>query len=273
MKMQLALVTAAFALVGACGPPGPSTSAEDGKLLDRQTIVVPGPDKVKLSYLRAGDADGQRVIFVHGTPGEADGWRDFLLNVPSGSEFLAVDRPGFGRTSPDRAEPHLARQADAIAALLVERNGRKTILVGHSLGGPIIARVAVDHPGQVGGLLILAGAFDPSLEKIHPLQPVGELWGVRSLLPRAMRNANRELLPLKQELEQLVPLLSQIDVPVIVMHGSADQLVPVANVAFMQAHFGSSSSMDTDIIVGADHFLPWKHRPAIELALSRLTGR
>ncbi len=42
---------------------------------------------------------------------------------------------------------------------------QKTILVGHSLGGPVIARTAMDYPDLVDGLILVGGSIDPEMEK------------------------------------------------------------------------------------------------------------
>lgn len=253
-------------------PTGPAADDQHIAGIERAFYEVPGDPILRVSYLRAGAPNGRRVIFVHGTPGAADGWADFLLNVPPGLHYIAIDRPGFGATTPDRAEPSLRRQARALAPLLEARNGRWPILVGHSLGGPIIARVAVDQPDRVGGLLILAGSLDPALERVHPMQPVGEWWGVRSALPRRLRNANRELLLLKQELEALAPDLSNIRLPVTIVHGTADTLVPIANVDFMRKRLTAATPLVVQILPRQSHFLPWERRILIERALNAMLG-
>lgn len=269
MTVARALTAAAFLVGGGCSmPSGPAATETDLVGVERESYAVPGMAGLRVSYLRAGSRGGRRIVFVHGTPGSADGWADFLLNVPPGFEYVAIDRPGFGATVPDSAEPSLRRQAQALAPLLDRKGDHGPILVGHSLGGPIIARVAVDQPGRVGGLLILAGSLDPALERIHPLQPVGEWWGLRSLVPRRLRNANRELLPLKRELEALAPRLREIRVPVTIVHGTADTLVPVENVQFMKPRFAQATPLRTVLLDGQNHFLPWEHRPAVERALA-----
>jgi pimeloyl-ACP methyl ester carboxylesterase len=222
-----------------------------------------------MSMLRKGDAAGRRVIFVHGTPGSADGWARILAGPPPGAEFVAVDRPGFGATAPPDAVTSLRAQARAIAPLLVERGGGWPILVGHSLGGPIVAQVALDNPGRVGGLLVLAGSFDPALERVYGVQPMGEWPGVRSLLPRALRNANRELMALKPELEALAPRLPMLRCRVAVIHGTEDAQVPYANVAFLRPRL-PNARLTVRTLKGANHFLPWEHQPLVEETVAEL---
>jgi pimeloyl-ACP methyl ester carboxylesterase len=223
-----------------------------------------------VSYLRGGTPGGRRVIFVHGTPGDAAGWANLLRQAPPGFEFVAVDRPGFGQTLPAAALPTLQAQAAALAPLL--RPGGRAILVGHSYGGPVIAEAAAEHPDRVAGLVIVAGALDPAQEKVLAVQRMGEWWGIRSLIPRSLRNANRELLPLKAELLRLAPRLRLVRAPVIIIHGTEDTNVPFANVAFMRAHFVRARPLRTIVLPGADHFLPWTQGALIGRAVAQLAA-
>jgi pimeloyl-ACP methyl ester carboxylesterase len=190
-----------------------------------------------------------------------------LLTPPRGVEVVALDRPGFGLSEPVHAMPSLADQANAVCALLA-CDGRPTVLVGHSLGGPVVARVAADHPTRVAGIVLLAASLSPALETIHPLQRVGAWPPVRALLPRAIRNANTELLALKSELESLAPGLAQITAPVFIVHGTADDLVPVANVSYTQARLASACHVKTMLLEGRNHFLPWNSELEVRTAIS-----
>ena len=221
-----------------------------------------------VTVLRAGDPEGPRLIFVHGTPGDAGAWLDYLADPVPGWESVALDRPGFGESAPAGAVTSLEQQAAAIAPLLVQRRGRWPILIGHSLGGPIVVRVATDHPDRVDGLLIVAGNLDPGLEELHWYNHVATL--LEPLLSRPMRNSNRELTPLREELAALAARLPRLTCHVVLVHGTADRLVPYANVNFMQARFVNAGSLRLVSLPGADHFLPWTRQDVLREAIADL---
>ena len=257
-------VGVALAAVG-CTPPGPQQGADAVEGL-RSSVWVGGTVQAHISYLRAGDPTGPRVILVHGTPGVASDWADYLMQPPPGVEVVALDRPGFGRSGPPHALTGLAEQAAAVVALL-PADGRRVVLLGHSLGGPVVARVAADHPSRVQGLVLLAASLDPAQEQIHLLQHVGAWRPVSAMLPRAIRNANQELMALQAELESLALPLSKITARVVIVHGTQDDLVPVANVPYMQARLTGASEVQTVLLEGRNHFLPWNSRPAVDSAM------
>lgn len=232
----------------------------------RAQIAPGGAHAAPLSYLMAGDPGGPRIILVHGTPGAATVWADYLLAPPAGTQVLALDRPGFGHSGPDAAVPGLAEQAAAVVALLPD-DGRRVVLLGHSLGGAIVARVAADHPDRVSAIVLVAAALDPAQEHIHPLQQLGAWAPVRALLPRVIRNANAELMLLKPELETLAAALPRIRAKVLIVHGSADDLVPVANVDFVQARLSGARCVRTLLLPAGNHFLPWNREDVVREAL------
>lgn len=257
---------------GRGGPPGPSEPEDRVLSLQRSEYENPSNRDVRVSFLRAGSTNGRRVVFIHGTPGAARGWADFLINPRPGFEYIAIDRPGFGNSGPVDAVPSIPAQAAAIAPLLVARNGEWPILVGHSLGGPIIAQLASDIPERIGALVIVAGSLDPGLERIHWAQPMGQWPPIRRMLPRAYRNANQELMALKPDLERLSPRLAGLKCAIEIVHGTHDDLVPYENVAFMRARL-SSANLNVTGLEGRNHFLPWTSRAEIEAAILRAAGQ
>ncbi len=229
---------------------------------------------LKVSYISGVTAktDHQRLIFVHGTPGNARAFERYLLDPLPGFESISVDRPGFGKTLPRTPLPELRDQALALEPLLVERDGAWPILIGHSLGGPIIARAAAEFPDRLGGLVILSGSLDPSLEKIAWYQRIANFAFVPHMIPRALRNSNRELYPLKRELELLQPLLMKITCPVLIVHALDDSLVPYENVAYMKENFAEGVIREVVVLQGKDHFIPWNAEAEIREAILRLAA-
>jgi len=252
-----------------CAPPGPAAPEAAIRAM-RSSVEVGAPVSASVSYLHAGNPAGPRLLLVHGTPGSASGWADYLVNPPPGIEVVALDRPGFGQSGPDGAVTSLEAQAAAVVALF-PADGRPVVLLGHSLGGPIVARVAANHPSRVTAVVLLAASLDPAQESIHPMQRVGAWSPIRGMLPRAIRNANAELMALKPELEALATMLPLIKAKVVIVHGTQDNLVPVANVPFMQAHLTGARCVKTVLLEGRNHFLPWNSadvvRDAIRTAL------
>ncbi len=237
----------------------------------RQQIAVGAPLNITLSYLQAGNSKAPRLILVHGTPGAASGWSEYLINPPPGADVVALDRPGFGDSGPEGAVTSLEAQAAAVHALF-PADGRRVVLLGHSLGGPIVAWVAAEHPDRVAAVVLLAASLDPALEEINPMQWVGTWTAVRWALPRAIRNANAELIALKPELQSLASLLPKITAPVLIVHGTKDNLVPVANVPFMQAGLTSARCVKTQLLEGQNHFLPWNSTGIVRQAIAWALG-
>lgn len=256
----------AAGVIGSCSIPGPTSTQDQIAGLRSTTYEVGAPLDIRMHMQSAGDPKGRRVIFVHGTPGQAGAWLDYLANVPKGFEFIAIDRAGFGKSGPSGAVPSLADQARTLLPLLVKRDGGWPILVGHSLGGPIIAQAAVDFPDKIGGLIIAAGSLDPALERVQMIQYVGEKLGLTYLIPRRMRNANRELIALKKYLVALAPRLKDIQCPVAIVHGTVDTLVPFSNVTFMKVRM-QKAIVKVYALQGVNHFLPWNSKAVIDDAI------
>lgn len=213
------------------------------------------------------DTTAQRIIYVHGTPGDATSLQGYLIDPIKGFDSISIDRPGFGHTTPPTVALTLEEQAQVIEPFLVEREGKWPILVGHSMGGPIIAAVAGLYPEQVGGLVILAGSLDPELEEWKWYNRLVDTKLTAYMIPRSLRSSNRELYPLKEELEKLKPLLGQVTCPVVIVHAPDDMLVPFANVAYMEEHFPAGTVVETIVLDGKNHFLPWNSEEEVRKAV------
>lgn len=226
-------------------------------------------------YVAAG-AGQPAVHFVHGSPGTWEAWSGFLRDdeLRRLATLVALDRPGFGGTARGHAVGSLAEQAAAVVAVLDAEGGAPALLVGHSLGGPIVARVACERPDLVAGLVLVAPSIDPALEQRRWFNVAGSLRAVQWFLPVDFVTSNREIWPLREELEALAPRLREIAAPTIVVQGEADTLVDPANADFVARAF-TGAEVDLRRAERATHFLVWERpalvRDAVIDLLARLT--
>ncbi|UTW56346.1 alpha/beta fold hydrolase [Kordiimonas sp. SCSIO 12610] len=232
--------------------------------IERKSVTAEiNEETFDVSYLVNGDPNGVRVIYVHGTPGAGQEQNSFLYNVPSGIEFISVDRLGFGETKPYKSVTSLDAQAAALLPLLETKNGIKPILIGHSLGGPVVTAAAANYPDKVGALIQIASALDPELEDVWTAQHIGNFTLVSWIIPSRLRHANRELIALEDELIALQPKLKEIEQPITIIHSTDDELVPYANVAYMEKHFSGSKSLKTVTLKEKNHYIPWNAGPTV----------
>jgi pimeloyl-ACP methyl ester carboxylesterase len=99
---------------------------------------------------------GPAILMIHGLGGQLAHFGYALAPQLAGRfRVVAVDRPGSGwSTATDSAD--LGGQAAALAALIERLALGRPLVVGHSLGGAVALRLALDHPDKVAGLALLA---------------------------------------------------------------------------------------------------------------------
>ncbi|MBI5913810.1 MAG: alpha/beta hydrolase [Bacteroidetes bacterium] len=217
-------------------------------------------------HLTRSGVDGlPLVLLVHGSPGSSDAMLDYLAdtNLTRQALVIAVDRPGFGYSGFGETERSLKQQARMLKPLLEKFRTGKAVLVGHSYGGPLIARMAMDFPELVDGLVIVAGSIDPALEPKYWLARPFDWWGLRWMVPPAFRVSNQEILPLKKELEGMLPLWGKITCPVTVVQGTKDDLVPAGNAGFAKKMLTNSRLVGIEMLEGGGHFIMWTEEKLI----------
>jgi pimeloyl-ACP methyl ester carboxylesterase len=226
----------------------------------------------EIHYVKTGDDSKPLVLFVHGSPGSLSAFIHFLADTSLCKRFtlITVDRPGFGYSNFGVAEPSLKEQG-ALIRPIIEKYGRErpVTLVGHSLGAPVIVRMAIDYPDLVDRLIIIAGSIDPALEPNErwfrvPLSTPFLSW----ILPRSFRSSNDEILALKPQLEKMIPLWRRVKIPVTVIQGGSDTFVDKGNAAFAKRML-VNAPVDVVFIEGMDHFVPWSNPKLINDAILR----
>ena len=231
------------------------------------TITV---NKRNLHYVKTGSDSLPTIVFVHGTPGSWDAFENYLEDKDLLQKFrmIAIDRPGFGYS--DFGKPlNLAQQSVIISPLFdYIKNDKPVYLVGHSLGGPMIVKLAADNPGRVAALVLLAGSNDPAQELPEKWRPVLYKSPLTYLVPGAMRPSNEELWYLKKDLVYLKDDFPKITCPVYIVHGLKDNMVPPANVDYDKKMLVNASKIEELIFPDANHFIPWtRYQPIKDLLL------
>jgi len=230
--------------------------------------------KRTLNYLVTGDDNKPLIVFVHGSPGSLSAFIDFMADslLLSRAHLISVDRPGFGASDFGYAEPSLQKQAAFLKPILEEyKDNRPIILVGHSLGGPLIARMAIDYPELVDGLVMVAPSIAPELEPNEWFRAPLATPFLKWLLPRSLRASNDEIYKLKPELEELIPLWKNIETPTIVIQGKNDSLVPAENAEFARKML-VCAPVKIQLMEGVDHFIPWRNPELIRAAVLEMIG-
>lgn len=214
-----------------------------------------------LHFASIGNDSLPPLIFVHGSPGSWDNFKAYFKDAQLLQKFkiFSVDRPGFGKSDFGQTETDLGAEADLLVQILnYIKSDVKPILVGHSLGGPVISKMAMDYPEKIGALLILAGSIDPQQEKQEWFRKPGKWLGKIGLLPKILDVSNLEIIALKNELIKMLPFWKNIQCPVTVIHGTADVLVPIENAHFAERMLQHNVNTRFIYIKNENHFLPWR---------------
>jgi 2-hydroxymuconate-semialdehyde hydrolase len=284
-----ALLVAAIALpplwFAVFGEPRPSLPPPDRR------VVLPGG--VHVNVLE--DGAGPPVVLVHGLPGSAYDWRLTLDAVARrGRRAIAYDRVGFGHSQarPDDAFT-LERNAEELLALLDALGLRDASVVGWSYGGGVALRAAHRDASRIGRL-VLVGSIGPGMDAREPPpgmallssrpvlawmravppvgraarravsdiafsgQPLPDWWlpslGANLAQPRtatAWREEGRRMDALAEP-----PDPAGLSLPVLVVHGDDDRLVPVA---IGRALAERATPGRLRIVEGGSHMLPVTH--------------
>lgn len=124
-----------------------------------------------------------RIILVHGAWGNAAGWARLVpLLTAAGHRVEALDLPGHGRSSVSPATVGQPEYVAAVEAVLLA--GPPAMLVGHSMGGIVIAQVASRQPQHVTACAFVAALLPRNGESLLSLIRQQEEAGVQgAVLP------------------------------------------------------------------------------------------
>lgn len=225
-----------------------------------------------IHYASAGSNDLPTLVFVHGTPGSWNAFTQYMQDKELLQRFriISVDRPGFGYSDFGKVS-NLATQSAVLNQWMKKvDNGKPVYLVGHSLGGPLVMKMAVDDQKLYDGLVVISGSIDPDEEKPEKWRVLLYKTPLNYFLPGAFRPSNKELWYLKQDLKDLKKEIPSITIPVYFIHGDNDTWVPPGNVEFGKKMLRNSEQIGELMLPKGNHFIPWTHFKEIRDVLKSL---
>src|SRR5215813_3322976 len=99
--------------------------------------------------------DTEPAVYVHGLGGSATNWTDLADLLSDRLDGQAIDLPGFGHSDPARRYTVTAL-ADRVVRWIEVSDRGPVHLIGNSLGGAIVTRVAAVRPDLVRSLVLIS---------------------------------------------------------------------------------------------------------------------
>lgn len=227
-----------------------------------------------MRYFELGDDRKPLIVFVHGAPSSSAFWEDLLVDssLLKNAKLLAVDRPGYGFSGYGRPEISVRKQAEAIAPILREKRKQhdQIIIHGSSYGGTVTARLAMDYPELIDGVLLQSASVAPEKEKTYWISYPTSHWALKWLVPGAFRVANAEKLSHADQLRAMAKHWKNIRSAVIVAHGTADGLIYPDNACYAESQLSNASFLETNMFAGRGHDLLWTKTDFLKRSLLKL---
>jgi non-heme chloroperoxidase len=248
---------------------------------------------------------GQPVVFSHGWPLSADAWEDQMLFLGErGYRVIAHDRRGHGRSSQLWNGNDMDTYADDLARLVEALDLKSAVHVGHSTGGGEVARYIGRHGTKRVAKAVLISAIPPLMLRTAANPgglPIEVFDGIRAgvLADRSQffkdlttpfYGADKPGAKVSQGLRDSFWLqgmqagfknvfecikvfsetdhtedLKKFDVPTLIIHGDADQIVPIGASAQLSAKIVKGSALK--IYTGAPHGLCSTHKDQVNADL------
>jgi pimeloyl-ACP methyl ester carboxylesterase len=224
-------------------------------------------DSFKVHYAVSGqDKRKPLLVFIHGSPGSWMNYMKYMWDTALTAKYniICIDRPGFGYSEFGNTKD-IFMQADYLLQLLHQENlGTPIVLVGHSMGGPVISAMAQQERLFIHTIVLVAASIDLKQEHKERWRTIMRPAPLCYLLPGAFRPSNDELLQLKKDLILLDKNFGKISCNVLYIHAIGDNMVPIENVAFAKANITNAASQDSLIFGKKDgHFIPWQRKQEI----------
>jgi len=118
-----------------------------------ELIPLDAPMGGQIGYRTIG-REGDWLVLIHGWCGSAAHWDIIAPELARRHRVLAVSHPGFGGMAPPPCSGQTIRaMGAAVARVLDHLDIGGAVLVGHSMGGPIMTEAAIAAPSRIRALI------------------------------------------------------------------------------------------------------------------------
>ncbi len=258
-------------------------------------------DGVRIRYADSGAPQEPTVVLTSPWPESVYAFAPMWASLAEHARLFAVDLPGFGAS--ERREDLLSPRAmgEFLARLIAEADLGTAHVVAPDVGTAAALFAAAAHPERIASAIVGSGGtavpielgqplaswvLDPDLDKYRRMDPqviVGAAVDTLAAgVPDDIRadylacydgdrfaESMRYVRRYPEELPVLARLLPQITVPVTIINGRHDRVVPLANADFLDQRLPTSRV----VILDAGHFA-WEEAPAkyASTVLDSITG-
>lgn len=268
INLKIAFLLSVLALLfSSCQSTPVETDSAVVENLELKTADFIDVEGINIHYSDAGSGKPE-LLFLHGFLGNLYNWDEITPGLQQNYRTVAYDRLAFGFTERPLCigdiSPYTPEMAEERALKLMELlDISKPVLVGHSAGGNLAIRLALDNPDKFSALvlispaiynngppgiarfLISSGLFDKAGQKaIRNLpQQLDELLASSFYDPSALsaEKIDNYTAPLvlngwdtalweytkAQGKNTISKRLQELELPVLIIHGRNDQVVPV----------------------------------------------
>ena len=248
---------------------------------------------------------GKPVVLIHGWPLSSSSWEKQIPSlIEAGYRVIAYDRRGFGHSSKPASGYNYDTLAEDLNKIMTKLNLRDATLVGFSMGGGEVARYLSKYGSDRVSKAVFMSAIPPFLLKTsnNPEGVDGSVFDGMKKAIKADRPAflseffsnfyNVDILKGTKISDEVVRLswnvgagaspkgtldcvsawlvdfreeLKRINIPVLIMHGNADRILPLAATGKRTPEFVKGSRLV--VIKGAPHGMNWTHAEEINREL------
>lgn len=221
------------------------------------TVFLLEHNSAEINTISVGNPVNQKVLFIHGSPGDWSVWNGFLQDSSLRDSFfmVAYDRCGYGKTT-HMAQADLANHGESAKAIMDQfGKDEKWIIVGHSYGGAVVAYLLAHYPDRIKRAVLAAGAVAPDFQEPRWYNKLARIKLINKLIGKDMRSSNVEMIGLAPSLRELEDLYENNKVEQVFIQGKKDVLVSYRSTDYWK----SFKMKNVTYILREDmnHFIPW----------------